>query len=60
MRRDWRRVGVDVRLGSGIPLSWLRGPAPELTLLTFWRKWGSLFTVGDDGQVLVAVSTADL
>ena len=60
MRRDWRRVGVDVRLGSGIPLSWLRGPAPELTLLTFWRKWGSLFTVGEDGQVMVAVSTAGL
>lgn len=60
MRRDWRRVGVDVRLGAGIPLSWLRGPTPELTLLAFWRKWGSLFTVGDDGQVLVAVSTAGL
>ncbi len=56
MRRDWQRVGEDVRLGSGVPLAWLRGPPPELTMLAFWRKWGPLFNVGDDGEIVVSVS----
>jgi hypothetical protein len=60
MRRDWRRVGVDVRLGSGVPLAWLRGPSPVLSLDSFWRRWGSIFTVEEDGEVAVAISTAGL
>lgn len=60
MQRDWRRVGADVRLGSGVPLAWLRGPTPVLTLERFWHKWGPIFTVTTDGEVAVAVSTAGL
>jgi hypothetical protein len=60
MQRDWRRVGVDVRLGSGVPMGWLRGPSPVLTLSKFWWKWGTLFTVEENGDVAVAVSTAGL
>jgi hypothetical protein len=60
LQRDWRRVGVDVRLGSGVPMDWLRGPSPVLTLSKFWWKWGTLFTVEENGVVAVAVSTAGL
>jgi len=60
MQRDWRRVGVDVRLASGVPMGWLRGPSPVLTLSKFWWKWGTLFTVEENGDVAVAVSTAGL
>ncbi len=60
MQRDWRRVAVDVRLASGVPMDWLRGPSPVLTLSKFWWKWGSLFTVEENGDVAVAVSTAGL
>ena len=60
MRRDWMRVGVDVRLGSGVPMAWLKGPSPIIELAKFWFRWGALFTVGDDGEVAVAISTAGL
>jgi exonuclease III len=60
MQRDWKRVGVDVRLGSGVPMAWLRGPSPVLTLSKFWWKWGAIFTVEENGDVAVAVSTAGL
>ena len=60
LQRDWRRVGVDVRLGSGVPMDWLRGPSPVLTLSKFWWQWGTLFTVEENGVVAVAVSTAGL
>ena len=60
LRHDWMRVGTDVRLGSGVPMAWLRGPTPVMSLQAFWTKWGSLFTVDDDGQVAVACSTAGL
>ena len=60
MQRDWRRVGADVRLGSGVPLAWLRGPTPVLTLERFWHRWGPIFTVTPDGEVAVAVGTAGL
>ncbi len=60
VQRDWRRVGVDVRLASGVPMDWLRGPSPVLTLSKFWWKWGSIFTVEENGDVAVAVSTAGL
>jgi hypothetical protein len=60
MRRDWMRAGEDVRLGSGVPMAWLKGPSPTIGLAKFWFRWGSLFTVGDDGEVAVAISTAGL
>ena len=60
MQRDWRRVGADVRLGSGVPLAWLRGPTPVLSLERFWQRWGPIFTVTTDGEVAIAVSTAGL
>ena len=60
MRHDWLRVGEDVRLGSGVPLAWLRGPSPVISLLTFWEKWGGLFTLDQEGRPAVACSTAGL
>ena len=60
LRHDWMRVGEDVRLGSGVPMAWLRGPTPVISLLKFWTKWGGLFTLDADGQAAVACSTAGL
>jgi hypothetical protein len=60
LRRDWMRVGADVRLGSGVPMAWLKGPPPTIGMAQFWFRWGPLFTVGDGGEVAVAISTAGL
>ena len=60
MLRDWQRAGEDVREGSGIPLSWLKGAKPTITVLAFWTKWSSLFALAADGTPCVAISTAGL
>ena len=43
-----------------MPMAWLKGPSPIIELAKFWFRWGALFTVGDDGEVAVAISTAGL
>jgi hypothetical protein len=42
MARDWQRVGGDVRLEAGVPLSWLPGRPPTLSPAQFSAKWGGL------------------
>jgi len=46
MQRDYRRVGADIRLTAGVPLSWLPGKSPELELGDFLMKWGGLARAG--------------
>jgi hypothetical protein len=61
--REWDRVEVDVRVGSGIPLSWLGGRSPVICLEDFQRKWAGLYRVSRDGadrHIGLAVTTAGL
>ena len=63
LQREWDRVEIDVRVGSGIPLTWLGGRAPVIDLVDFRRKWGGLYRVSrwrDTGRIVVKVSTAGL
>jgi hypothetical protein len=39
LRLDWARVQGDVRVDSGVPLSWLRGRSPVLRQERFEAKW---------------------
>ena len=39
LRLDWMRVQGDVRVDSGVPLSWLRGRSPVLRRERFEAKW---------------------
>lgn len=57
---DWARMGTDVRVGSGVPMAWLRGGNPVLSWPDFWAKWGALCHFGSDGSMSVAISTATL
>jgi hypothetical protein len=50
LSQDWLRTQGDIRLNSGVPLSWLRGRNPELLPERFAAKWqqpGVLYAVGD-------------
>ena len=61
--REWDRVEVDVRVGSGIPLSWLGGRSPVICLEEFQRKWAGLFRVSRDGadrRIGLTITTAGL
>jgi hypothetical protein len=61
--REWDRVEVDIRVGSGIPLSWLGGRSPVISRDDFKRKWAGLYRVtreGADRRMVLAVSTAGL
>lgn len=63
LQREWDRVEIDVRVGSGIPLTWLGGRAPVIDLVDFRRKWDGLYRVSrwrDTGRIVVKVSTAGL
>jgi hypothetical protein len=63
LQREWDRVEVDLRVGSGIPLSWLGGRAPFIDADDFVRKWRGLYRRSrwvDDGRILVKVSVAGL
>ena len=54
MQAEWQRVDRDVRVDSGIPMSWLRGPSPvirganltekkkKIRGAAFWRRWQGL------------------
>jgi hypothetical protein len=58
MQQDWARVGEDVRLDAGVPLSWLRGRKPELDAATFVARWGGLVSHAQHPPILV-VSVPD-
>jgi hypothetical protein len=63
LQREWDRVEVDLRVGSGIPLSWLGGRTPVISVGDFQRKWRGLYRQsrwGNDGRLLAKVSTAGL
>lgn len=56
LKQDWARTQGDIRLNSGVPLSWLRGRSPVLSPAKFTAKWqrsGVLYTlVGGEGPRL--------
>jgi hypothetical protein len=48
LKQDWARSQGDIRLDSGVPLSWLRGRSPVLSeqkLAARWQASGVLYTV---------------
>ena len=50
LKQDWARTQGDIRLNSGVPLSWLRGRSPVLSAAKFAAKWqasGVLYTLVD-------------
>jgi hypothetical protein len=56
LRHDWARTQGDIRVDSGVPLSWLRGRSPVLRPEQFVAKWqpaGRLYTVAADGELRV-------
>lgn len=63
LQREWDRVEVDLRVGSGIPLAWLGGRSPVICWRDFKQKWAGLYRRsrwGDDGRLVVIVSTVGL
>lgn len=60
MLREWCRVDTDVRLTSGVPLSWLSGPAPVITPGAFWQRWRGLAVQVGSGQPALRVSLQGL
>jgi hypothetical protein len=56
LRRDWVRTQGDIRVDSGVPMSWLRGRSPVLQPERFVAKWqavGRLYTVSAAGELRV-------
>ncbi len=48
LKQDWARTQGDIRLNSGVPLSWLKGRSPVLSVAKFTAKWqpsGVLYTL---------------
>lgn len=39
LKQDWARTQGDIRLNSGVPLSWLRGRSPVLSEAKFAARW---------------------
>ena len=59
LKQDWARTRGDIRLNSGVPLSWLRGRSPVLSESRFAAKWqgsGVLYHVTAEGSVRVCLS----
>lgn len=40
IQQDWVRTSGDIRIDSGVPLSWLRGRSPVLSIRRFVSTWG--------------------
>ena len=55
MMREWLRVDCDIREGSGMPGSWLRGPSPEVSRSSFVARWGDLVEVPPSGPPVLVV-----
>jgi hypothetical protein len=50
MQQDWVRTVGDIRVGSGVPVSWLRGRSPVMSRDRFNSKWqaeGVLYVVDE-------------
>ena len=58
MQHDWARTQGDIRLDSGVPLSWLRGRSPVMSRDRFNAKWlaeGAVYIVEEGGGLLVSL-----
>ena len=54
LQQDWARTQGDIRVDSGVPLSWLRGRSPVIQPERFVAKWraaGLLYDVAEDGGI---------
>jgi hypothetical protein len=54
LKQDWARTQRDIRVDSGVPMSWLRGRSPVIPPERFVAKWrpaGVLYSVEDDGEL---------
>ncbi len=50
LTQDWLRTQRDIRLDCGVPLSWLRGHNPVMSLEKFQAKWqqpGGIYAAAD-------------
>ena len=59
MKADWARTQGDIRLNSGVPLSWLKGCNPVLSQEKFAAKWrpeGVLYRVVEGQGVGLCIS----
>jgi hypothetical protein len=59
LKQDWARTRGDIRVDSGVPLSWLRGRSPVVRAAKFAAKWqgsGVLYDVTEEGSVRVRLS----
>jgi hypothetical protein len=62
IQQDWVRTSGDIRIDSGVPLSWLRGRSPVLSIMRFVSKWGvaggGVYVVVD-GDLQVTLQSLD-
>ena len=59
MQQDWVRTQGDIRLDSGVPLSWLRGRSPVMSRRKFEQKWqgdGGVYAVDPGGELHVSLA----
>jgi hypothetical protein len=59
LKADWARTQGDIRLNSGVPLSWLKGCNPVLSQDRFAAKWraeGVLYRVVEGQGVGLCIS----
>ena len=59
LKADWARTQGDIRLNSGVPLSWLKGCNPVLPQEKFAAKWrpeGVLYRLGEGQGVGLCIS----
>ena len=50
LKQDWARTQGDIRVNSGVPLSWLKGCDPRLSQQQFaarWQRPGVLYVLVD-------------
>jgi hypothetical protein len=58
LKQDWARTQGDIRVDSGVPMSWLRGRSPVMLPERFVAKWrpaGLLYTVEADGGIRLSL-----
>ena len=53
LKHDWARTQGDIRINSGVPLSWLKGRNPVMPQHKFAARWqgsGGLWVLGGEGS----------
>ena len=53
LKHDWARTQGDIRINSGVPLSWLKGRNPVMPQHKFAARWqgsGVLWVLGGEGS----------